>query len=148
MGVDGEPRLGTTLDKVGENIADAAHAFAGHVVVGVIFGGIPGGIFNVDMRDVRPDMRVEFPGILFAPGFGFGTIVVENWIGRIENEFEAGNFFEEFERERPAHTGVVHAIFVHGLNAVIEEEFCDFAKFAETIFGALIGIFARRDGVA
>ncbi len=85
---------------------------------------------------------------MFAPGFGFGAVVVEDGVGGVEDEFEAGDFLKEFEGEGPAHAAVVHAVFVDGLDAVVAEELDDVAEFAEAVFGALVGVFAGADGVA
>src|SRR5207248_2475201 len=132
--------------KVLNNGANRAVAFARIGIVGVVFGRVPLGVFDVDMDDEWFDVGVEFPRVLFAPGLGLAAVIVENWIGGIEEPFEAGDIVEEFEGKGPAHTAVVHAVFVDGLNAGVEEHFGDFAQAAEAFLFHLI--FAVAHGKA
>ncbi len=49
VGFDGDAGVVAGGDEVFEDFGDFAHAFAGHVVVGVVFGGVPRGVLDVDV---------------------------------------------------------------------------------------------------
>ena len=101
---------------------------------------------NVD--NVLFDVAPEFPGILLRPGFDFAAIRIEHRVGRIEHEFEARNFVEQIQREWPAHTTVIHAILMHGLNAGIEESVGHFADALKNLGWSpalLVGRFEAHD---
>lgn len=115
-----------------------ALAFARVVVVAIVFRGDVGRVLDVDVRDVVADVFPELPRVLAWPGFGFGTIGIEDRIACVENPFETGTFVEQIEAVLPTHAAVVHAVFVHGREAVVDEHVGDFADTFEN--------FARDDG--
>jgi hypothetical protein len=107
---------------VAKDVADAALPFAGPVVIGVVFRGIPGGVLDMDMGDAITDLGPELPGILTWPGAGLGAVRIEDGVGGVEDPFEARHLVEEFERVSRAHAAMVHAVFVNGLKAGVEED--------------------------
>lgn len=70
MRFDGDGAGVTALDGVLEDITDAAVAFAGKSVVGVVFLVVPSGILDVDVDGMITDGGPEIPRILFGPGLG------------------------------------------------------------------------------
>src|SRR5438874_11392120 len=104
MRLDCEATVIAAGQKVFDDGTNRAVAFAWIAIVGVVFGRVPFGVFDVDMDDEWFDVGVELPRVLFAPGLGLAAVIVENWIGGIEEQFEAGDVVEEFEGKGPAHT--------------------------------------------
>ena len=84
----------TMSQGVGNNVTHSSMTFAGPVVIGVILGRVPGGVFDMDVDDVIADVLPKFPGILLGPRFRLGAIRVEDGIGGIEYPFKAGTFIE------------------------------------------------------
>jgi len=108
--------LVTASQRVGKNVSHAAFTFARPIVVGVLFGGIPGGILDMDMDNMVGMCSQNSQASCLGQGLGL-TDPVENGIGGIENPLKPGAFVEELQAMLPAHASVVHAVFVHRLQA-------------------------------
>ena len=92
------------------------------------------------MRGVFPDVLPVLPRILLGPRLGLGAVLVEDRVGGVEHPLEAGNFLEQLDAVLPTHAAVVHAVFVNGLQALIEEAHGDFAQSLEDELGCFVGI--------
>ena len=119
--LNGDAGVVATGEGVLENVADAALAFAGPVVVGVVLGRVPSGVLDMDVCDMIANGEPEFPRILLGPGLRFGTIREENGVPGVEDPLKVGNFFQQFQRVLRAHATVIHAVLVNGLDAGVEE---------------------------
>ena len=114
-----------------ENVAHPTLPFSWPIIIGVIFGRVPGGILDVDVRDMIAHMFPKLPWVLLRPGFRFGTIGVENGIGGVKHPFETGTFVEQLEGVLPTHAAVIHAVFVNRLQARVEEHISNIFDAAE-----------------
>ncbi len=122
-----------------------ALAFAGIVVVAIVFRGDVSGVFDVDMGDVVADVFPEFPCVLSRPRLGLHAVSVEDGITGVENPFQAGAFFEEFQAVLPAHAAVVHAVFMHGLKVRVGKHFRDFANTMKYFVGSFFVCIGRLE---
>ncbi len=79
------------------------------------------------MGDVVADGGPKLPSVLAGPGLRQLSIGIENGVRGVEDPFESGAFFKDFECVGGAHAAVVHAVFVDWLEAGVEEHAGDFA---------------------
>ena len=76
------------------------------------------------------DGVVEFEGLLpreAAVGLGLGAIHLEDRVGGIKDELEAGNFFYQAKRMLSRKATPIHTVFVSGRESRIGEACDDFA---------------------
>src|SRR5205807_6747176 len=84
-----------------ENVAHAAVAFTGPVVIGIILSRVPGGVLDVDVDRVIANVLPKLPWILFGPRLGFGAIGIEDRVGSVKNPFQARTFVEQLKGMLP-----------------------------------------------
>ena len=68
VGFDGDSGVVAAREGVFQDVADATLAFAGVVVVAIVFRGNVCGVFYVNVGDVIADVFPELPGVLTGPG--------------------------------------------------------------------------------
>ena len=88
-------------------------------------------VLDVDVRGVIAHVLPEFPRALHAPRLFAAAIGIKNRVSGIEHPLEPRHFLQQFLGMLPAHTAVVHAVFVHGLQTRIEKTFCHLADALE-----------------
>ena len=84
---DGDAGIIAASQRVAQDVAHSSLTFAWPVVVGIIFGGIPRGVLDVNVQDVIANVGPEFPRILAWPGLGLVAVTIEDRIGGVEDPF-------------------------------------------------------------
>lgn len=100
VGLNGEAAVVAGAFELGEDFADLGLAGAGEGVFGGLgfVSGRIGAVFDVDVDDVLADGVVECEGVLpweAAVGLGLGAVELKDGVGGVEDELEAGYFFDK-----------------------------------------------------
>lgn len=140
MRLDREAAIVVVIFQSGENFADLGLAFAGEgVFCGFRFAfGWVDAVLDVDVDDVFFDLFVKLERVLPREGLFFRAVFLENGISGVEDEFEAGNFFDEAQGVVGGEAAPVHAVLVDGLKASVGEAGVDFPEAAEALVFVLI----------
>ena len=142
VGLDGEAAVVAGGFEFGEDLTDFGLAGSGEGVFGGLgfASGRIGAVFDVDVDDVLADGVVKFKRVLpreSSIGLGLGAVHLEDGVGGVEDEFEAGHFFGESQGVLGRKATPVHAVFVSGSESGVGEAGDDFAQAAEA-FGFVL----------
>ena len=131
-----------------EDLTDLGLAVAGEGVFGgfrFVFGWVDA-VLDMDVDDVLFHFFVKLERVLPREGLFFRAVFLENGIGGIEDELEAGDFFDKTKGVVGGKASPVHAVFVDGLEAGVGEAGVDFAEATEA-FGFVLIISPRFLGI-